>query len=45
MIKIHIQIGFIAALSFVVAAETPNPVTFDGDSAATTKDRAAMKPI
>ena len=30
MIKTHIQIGFIAALSFVVAAETPNPVTFDG---------------
>ena len=30
MIKLHFQLVFIAALSFMVASETPNPVTFDG---------------
>ena len=30
MIKLHFQLVFIAVLSFVVAAENPNPVTLDG---------------
>ncbi len=30
MTKLYIQFGFIVAVSFVVAAETPNPVAFDG---------------
>ncbi len=30
MIKLHFQLVFIAALSFMVASETPNPVTFGG---------------
>ena len=30
MIKLHFQLVFIAVLSFMVASETPNPVTFDG---------------
>ena len=30
MIKLHFQLVFIAAVSLVLAAENPNPVTLDG---------------